>query len=61
MKCRECGTEIAEKALICYRCGASVQEAVTKPYVPKKKKRPVMVYVIFIIIVLIALFITMFR
>ena len=28
MKCRECGTEIADKALICFRCGASVQEAV---------------------------------
>ena len=61
MKCRECGTEIAEKALICYRCGASVQEPLTKPYVPKKKKRPVMVYVIFIILVLLALLITMFR
>ena len=60
MKCRECGTEIAEKALICYRCGASVQEPLTKPYVPKKK-RPVMVYVIFIILVLLALLITMFR
>jgi len=37
MKCRECGTEIAEKALICFRCGASVQEAVHKPYVAPKK------------------------
>lgn len=27
MKCRNCGTEIAEKALICYRCG----EATTTP------------------------------
>ena len=40
MKCRECGTEIAEKALICFRCGASVQEAVHKPYIAPKKKRP---------------------
>ncbi len=23
MKCKSCGTEIADKALICYRCGAS--------------------------------------
>ena len=36
MKCRECGTEIAEKALICFRCGASVEEAVTKPYAARK-------------------------
>ncbi len=54
MKCRECGTEIAEKALICFRCGASVQEAVHKPYVATKKKRPMIVYVIFLVLVLIA-------
>jgi Flp pilus assembly protein TadB len=29
MKCRNCGTEIADKALICYRCG----EATTAPRV----------------------------
>ena len=55
MKCRECGTEIAEKALICFRCGASVQEAVHKPYVAPKKPRALLVYAIFILIVLIAI------
>ena len=59
MKCRECGTEIADKALICFRCGASVQEAVHKPYVAARKKRPVVVYVIFILLVLIAIVIVM--
>ena len=61
MKCRECGTEIAEKALICFRCGASVQEAVHKPYVPANKKRPLIVYVIFALLVLIAIALAMFR
>ena len=61
MKCRECGTEIAEKALICFRCGASVQEAVHKPHVPAKKKRPVIVYVVFALLVLIAIVVAMFR
>ena len=55
MKCRQCGTEIADKALICFRCGASVTEAVHKPYVAPKKKRPLIVYVIFAILVLIAI------
>ena len=55
MKCRQCGTEIADKALICFRCGTSVQEAVHKPYVAPKKKRPLIVYVIFAILVLIAI------
>lgn len=61
MKCRECGTEIADKALICFRCGASVEEAVTKPYVAKKTKRPLVVYVVFAILVAIALLMMLFR
>jgi hypothetical protein len=54
MKCRVCGTEIADKALICFRCGAAVEESVTKP-APLKKQRPVVVYVVFAILVLIAI------
>ena len=54
MKCRQCGTEIADKALICFRCGASVEEPVHQPYVATKKKRPIIVYIIFILLVLIA-------
>jgi hypothetical protein len=30
MNCRNCGTEIADKALICYRCGT----ATTDPRIP---------------------------
>ena len=59
MKCRECGTEIAEKALICFRCGASVQEAVHKPYVATRKSRPLIVYAIFALFVLIAIVLAM--
>jgi len=55
MKCRECGTDIADKALICFRCGASVQEAVHKPYVAPKEKRPLVVYAILVVLVLIAI------
>ena len=31
MLCRKCGLEIAEKALICYRCGTATSEAKFKP------------------------------
>ena len=55
MKCRACGTEIAEKALICFRCGASTTEAVTKPYVAPKTRRPVIVYVVFAVLVVAAI------
>ena len=31
MICRNCGTEIAEKALICYRCGKATSDPRIKP------------------------------
>jgi hypothetical protein len=31
MTCRDCGAEIADKALICYRCGAATTEAKYQP------------------------------
>ena len=31
MQCRQCGIEIADKALICYRCGTATTEAKFKP------------------------------
>ena len=61
MKCRQCGTEIADKALICFRCGTAVQEAVHQPYVATTKKRPLIVYLIFIVLVLTAIVIMLLR
>ncbi len=61
MKCRQCGTEISDKALICYRCGTAVTEAVHKPAEVKKTKRPVVVYVIFVILVMAAIIIMFLR
>ena len=31
MQCRHCGAEIADKALICYRCGTATTEAKYQP------------------------------
>lgn len=31
MKCRQCGIDIAEKALICYKCGTATTEAKYQP------------------------------
>jgi len=31
MICKHCGTEIADKALICYRCGQATAEPRVKP------------------------------
>jgi uncharacterized membrane protein YvbJ len=37
MTCRHCGAEIADKALICYRCGTATTEPAFKP--PSKPRR----------------------
>jgi hypothetical protein len=39
MQCRHCGTEIADKALICYRCGAATTDPVHKPPVATRGRR----------------------
>jgi uncharacterized membrane protein YvbJ len=31
MICKQCGTEIADKAIVCYRCGTATTEPVRKP------------------------------
>jgi uncharacterized membrane protein YvbJ len=54
MKCRQCGTEIADKALICFRCGTAVAEAIHKPALLRKTKRLAMVYAVIGAAVLVA-------
>jgi hypothetical protein len=36
--CRQCGTEIADKALICYRCGTATTEPLYKPAKPASRR-----------------------
>jgi hypothetical protein len=40
MQCRNCGIEIADKALICYRCGTATTEAKFKPAPIKSRRMP---------------------
>ncbi len=39
MKCRECGTEIADKAIVCFRCGASTTDPVRRPAAQRLRRR----------------------
>ncbi len=40
MRCRTCGTEIADKALVCFRCGAPTSEPVHQPAPMRGKSSP---------------------
>ena len=39
MKCRSCGTEIADKAIVCFRCGASTTDPVRRPAAARPRRR----------------------
>ncbi len=53
MTCRTCGTEIADKALICYRCGTATTEAKYQPYVaPKGRAGSTLIYAVIAVAVL---------
>ena len=38
MQCRNCGAEIADKALICYKCGTATTDAKYKPAASKRER-----------------------
>ena len=46
MICRKCGIEIADKALICYRCGTATTEPTFKPSPRKRSTSPLLLIVI---------------
>src|SRR5690242_5063214 len=54
MQCKNCGAEIADKALICYRCGIATSEAKYKPaQVRRRRSRaPLAIAVLAIVILL---------
>ena len=56
MKCAHCNAQIADKALICYRCGQATFVAKRAPAVPKAKGRQLILVVAMIVLILAALF-----
>jgi cytochrome c-type biogenesis protein CcmH/NrfG len=52
MRCRQCGTEIADKAIVCFRCGAATTDPVRKA-VPVKSRRPRLVSAVIILALLV--------
>lgn len=54
--CTNCGTEIADKALICYRCGQATFQAKRAPAKPAARGRQLILVVAMIILILSAFF-----
>ena len=59
MLCKQCGTEIADKALICYRCGHATTEPRIKPPADgpifSRRRRSRLPIVLMVVVVLLAL------
>jgi len=56
MICRQCGTEIADKAIVCYRCGTATADPVRKPAEVRRRRGGLWPIVILVLIALAALF-----
>ena len=56
MQCRQCGTEIADKAIICYRCGAATTDPVRRPVPVKRRRSPLLSFVALAVLALVALY-----
>ena len=55
MQCKNCSTEIADNALICYRCGTATQDperqAATAPEPSSRRWAPLALAVMFVVVV----------
>lgn len=56
MQCRSCGTEIADKAIVCYRCGAATTDPVRKPAALRPRRRPVVPLAVVALLVAMAVY-----
>lgn len=56
MLCRHCGTEIADKAIICFRCGAGTTDPVRQPARLQSRRSSLLGLVVIVLLLLLALF-----
>jgi uncharacterized membrane protein YvbJ len=56
MQCRQCGTEIADKAIVCFRCGAGTSDPVRKAVPVKPRRSPILSAGVLIALLLVALY-----
>ena len=56
MLCKHCGTEIADKAIVCYRCGAATTDPVRQPAPLKRRANPFLGFATVAILLVLALY-----
>ena len=56
MQCRQCGTEIADKAIVCFRCGAGTSDPVRKAVAIKPKRSPFLPAGMIVVFVVLAIY-----
>ena len=56
MLCKHCGTEIADKAIVCYRCGAGTTDPVRQAVPLKRRGSPLLSFVTVVLLLLLALY-----
>ena len=68
MICKHCGTEIADKALICYKCGNATTEPRIKPPTdgplferPRRSRLPVVIIVLIVLALLLLAYVELYR
>ena len=68
MICKHCGTEIADKALICYKCGNATTEPRIKPPAdgplfdrPRRSPLPVVIIVLIVIVLMVLAWFEFYR
>ena len=55
MICRNCGTEIADKAIVCYRCGEGTKDPVRRPAKVRKRRSRSSVVILLVLFLLLLL------
>jgi hypothetical protein len=56
MICRNCGTEIADKAIVCYRCGTATADPIRRPAAVETRRGRLLPLVALVLLVLLALY-----
>jgi len=56
MRCRQCGTEIADKAIVCFRCGTGTADPVRQPALVRPRRGRLLPFIALVLLVLLGLY-----